>query len=132
MTPTQAFYKLHEAHDVVCGGVSEDLDVVCVDESLKHIEHWSLGLAYMETESHGKALLNYQLTAILSDEQKLLFTHGVFSQQVVFGVSLAAVNSPQSAEQRPPPGQDLRGTHLHQLSDGCHHLRGDHLVGAGR
>lgn len=30
------------------------------------------------------------------------YTHGVFSQQVVFGVGLAAVDGPQSAEQRPP------------------------------
>lgn len=29
-------------------------------------------------------------------------THGVFSQQVVFSVALAAVDGPQSAEQRPP------------------------------
>ena len=29
-------------------------------------------------------------------------THGVFSQQVVFSVGLAAVDGPQSAEQRPP------------------------------
>lgn len=62
----------------------------------------------------------------------LVVTHGVFSQQVVFGLRLAAVDGPQSAEQRPPPGQDLRGTHLHQLSDGRHHLTGDSLVGCWR
>lgn len=50
-------------------------------------------------------------------------THGVFSQQVVFGVALAAVDGPQSAEQRPPPRQDLGRTHLHQLADRRHNLQ---------
>lgn len=49
-------------------------------------------------------------------------THGVFPQQVVFGVTLAAVDRPQSAEQRPPPRQDLRRTHLHQLANRRHNL----------
>lgn len=51
--------------------------------------------------------------------------HGVFSQQVVFGVSLATVHRPQGAEQRPPPWQDLRRAHLHQLSYRCYYLQGD-------
>lgn len=52
-------------------------------------------------------------------------THGVFSQQVVLGVSLAAVDGPQSAEKRPPSRKDLRRTHLNQLTDRCHHLRAE-------
>lgn len=52
-------------------------------------------------------------------------THGVFSQQVVFSVGLAAVDGPQSAKQRPPSRQDLRRTHLHQLAYRCHHLQPD-------
>lgn len=50
-------------------------------------------------------------------------THRVLSQQVVFGVRLAAVDGPQGAEERPPPRQDLRRARLHQLADGRHHLQ---------
>lgn len=52
----------------------------------------------------------------------MLLTHGVFPQQVFFGLSFAAVDRPESAEQRPPPRQDLWRAHLHQLSDRRHHL----------
>lgn len=34
------------------------------------------------------------------------------------------MNRPQGAEERPPARQDLGGTRLHQLTDGCHHLQG--------
>lgn len=50
-------------------------------------------------------------------------THGVLSQQVLFGVGFAAVDGPQSAEQRSPAREDLRRTHLHQLPDRRYHLQ---------
>lgn len=43
--PTEALDELHEAHDVVGGGVGEHLDVVGADEGLEDVEDGSLGLS---------------------------------------------------------------------------------------
>lgn len=61
-------------------------------------------------------------------------THGVVSHEVLLHLGLVpAVHGLQGTEQGPPPGLDLRGTHFHQLPDGCHHLRqrGWHSTEAG-
>lgn len=48
--PTEALDELHEAQDVVGGGVGEHLDVVGADEGLKHVEDGSLGLSCVGEE----------------------------------------------------------------------------------
>lgn len=48
--PTEAFDELHEAHDVVDGGVGEHLDVVGADEGLEDVKDRSLGLSCVGEE----------------------------------------------------------------------------------
>lgn len=105
--PTEAFDELHEAHDVVDGGVGEHLDVVGADEGLEDVKDRSLGLSCMGGRDRGwwgRSLAGIQQvqppTPNLDRQDPR--THGVLAQQVVLGVGLAAVHRPQGAEERPP------------------------------
>lgn len=95
--PTEAFDELHEAHDVVDGGIGKHLDVVGADEGLEDVKDRSLGLSCVG-EGRRRKWRGRSLAGILQVHHPTPNldprTHGVLAQQIVLGVGLAAVHRP--------------------------------------